>query len=207
VTAVRSGIMNLPFLLAIISMSISSGALVSSLVGYYVPFMISSAILIAIGSGLLSTVSPSGPQATWIGYQVIAGLGVGLGIQQSNMAVMTVLQPQDIPIGTGIILFFQSLGGGLTVAIAQAVFQNKLIASLSSTLPEIRNPATFVVSVGATELNKITKDIDGGKLVARVQGCYQSSLMTTFLLAAGFGAMAVVPALLMEWRSMKIRKK
>ena len=36
----------------------------------------------AIGVGLLSTLTPDSGHAKWIGYQCIAGIGIGFGMQQ-----------------------------------------------------------------------------------------------------------------------------
>lgn len=194
--------MNLPLLLSIVAMSISSGAIVS-MMGYYVPFMIASAVLVAIGSGLLYTLRVDSGHPMWIGYQIIAGFGVGLGIQQSNMAAQTVLPFNDIPVGTGIMMFAQSVGGGLTVAIAQAVFQNTLISKLKTCVPELPNPVAVVLNVGATDLNSFVSQISQGSLMDQVLAIYNNAIIQTFLLSAIMGSLAIVPALGMKWVSMK----
>jgi hypothetical protein len=141
----------------------------------------------------------------WIAYQALAGFGVGLGIQQSNMAAQTVLHLDDVPVGTGIMMFAQSVGGGLFVAIAQAAFQNSLISGLRSTVPELPNAAELVLNVGATALNTVIKGIDGGKLVDRVLTTYNHAIIQTFYIATVMGAAALLPALGMEWVSMRAR--
>ena len=80
-SAVKSGIMNLPMVLSLIIVSILSGVGVTML-GYYAPFMILGTIFGAIGVGLLSTLTPDSGHAKWIGYQCIAGIGIGFGMQQ-----------------------------------------------------------------------------------------------------------------------------
>lgn len=44
--------------------------------------MIVSSILAAVGTGMLSTFTPESGHAMWIGYQCLAGIGIGLGMQQ-----------------------------------------------------------------------------------------------------------------------------
>ncbi|KAI0547956.1 hypothetical protein F4679DRAFT_586065 [Xylaria curta] len=75
-SAVNSGIRNLPMLLSVIVASLIPGGLITAF-GHSTPFMIFSIVLAAIGSGLLTTWTPNTNTATWIGYQIIFGLGVG----------------------------------------------------------------------------------------------------------------------------------
>lgn len=89
VSPVRSGIMNIPMVLALVIFSVLAGGLVTKL-GYYTPFVYASAVLMSIGAGLLSTFTTETGSPKWIGYQVIYGAGVGLGLQQPLVAVQTV---------------------------------------------------------------------------------------------------------------------
>jgi hypothetical protein len=47
------------------------------MVGYYAPFMIAGGIFALIGSSLLYTLQVDSSAGQWIGYQVVAGFGVG----------------------------------------------------------------------------------------------------------------------------------
>jgi hypothetical protein len=49
--------------------------------GYYLPFSLFSAVLLAISNGLLSTLSPGTSTGKWIGYQILLGAGCGAGLQ------------------------------------------------------------------------------------------------------------------------------
>lgn len=53
-SAVKSGIMNIPMILALVVCSTLAGASVI-ITGHYVTFMIFSSVLMAIGAGLLTT--------------------------------------------------------------------------------------------------------------------------------------------------------
>lgn len=81
-----------------------SGGSVTAL-GYYTPFMIASAVLMAIGAGLIATLEVDSNRNAWIGYQCLLGFGVGLGMQQPLVAIQASLKPVDVPIGTSIIIF------------------------------------------------------------------------------------------------------
>ena len=94
-TAVRSGIMNLPLILGLVVISIVAGGIIT-VIGYYTPFVLASSILMSIGAGLMSTFATTTGHSHWIGYQLLFGFGVGLGMQQTLIAVQTVLPKADV---------------------------------------------------------------------------------------------------------------
>ncbi|KAF2280982.1 MFS general substrate transporter [Westerdykella ornata] len=199
VSATKSGIMNLPAILAVVIFSILAGGLVTAL-GYYTPFMLASAILIPIGAGLLSTFEVDTNSPKWIGYQVIFGAGCGLGMQQALIVVQTVLPDADVPIGTAIMMFMQTLGGALFISVAQNVFTNQLIKNLRTIVPDLASE--FVLTVGATEIkNKIAEQYRPGVIKA-----YNESLTETFYVSVATGALSLVGVLFVQWKSMKGKK-
>lgn len=52
--------------------------------GYYLPWAMASGVLTSIGTGLISTFTPTTSTGTWIGYQILAGAGRGCGIQMAS---------------------------------------------------------------------------------------------------------------------------
>lgn len=95
----RSGIQILPFMLSAVLTSILAGVYVT-LVGYYTPLLIFSAALMTVGAGLITTFGVDTVFGKWFGYQIITGLGAGVGFNVPLVAVQTVLPLEDIPIGT-----------------------------------------------------------------------------------------------------------
>ena len=49
--------------------------------GYYLPFSLACGIMMAVGTGLLSMLGSHTSTGKWIGYQIIIGVGRGLGVQ------------------------------------------------------------------------------------------------------------------------------
>lgn len=195
-SATKSGIMNLPAILGLVIISMLAGGLVTAL-GYYTPFMLTSSVLMAIGAGLLSTLEVDSGSPKWIGYQFIFGAGVGFGMQQTLVAVQTVLPADDIPIGTAIMMFTQTLGGALFISVGQNVFTNQLIKNLASIVPDL--DASIVLRTGATELkNAIDPEYLSGVLAA-----YNQTLTQTFYVSVACGTMSIIGAVFVEWKSMK----
>jgi len=191
--------MNLPMVLSLVLVSIISGIGVT-VVGYYAPLMIASSVIAAIGAGMLSTFTPASGHAMWIGYQCLTGIGIGLGMQQPLIAVQTVLDISQVPVGTSVIIFVQTLGGALFVSIGENVFTNKLVANLAKYAPEI-NPE-IVLSTGATSIQQtISKASLPGVTLA-----YNNALTHAFLVSAIMAALTLVGSAAIEWKSVKGKK-
>lgn len=80
VSASQSGVRNLPLILGSTIATITSGGLITAY-GHFVPFMIISAVRSTISSVLLYTLTTHSSSSQWIGYQALAGLGIGLALQ------------------------------------------------------------------------------------------------------------------------------
>lgn len=196
VSAVQSGIRNLPMLLAVVVASIFAGGLVTA-IGYYAPFMIAGTVLMSIGAGLLSTFDPETMSGKWIGYQILFGIGVGLGMQQPMIAVQTALDIKDIPTGTSVVIFLQTLGGALFVSVGQSVFTNGLVSALATNVPTI-DPSVILVT-GATNLQQTVP----AELLTGVIAAYSTALTKAFLVSIGLAAFTVVGSAFIPWKSVK----
>ncbi|MCJ1477933.1 MFS sugar transporter [Lambiella insularis] len=200
VSATESGIRNLPMILSQVIASLLGGVL-TTVIGYYTPFMYFSTILMAIGAGLLTTLTVGSGIGMWLGYQIIYGFGVGFGFQQPLMAAQTVLPLEDVPVGTSTVMFIQILGGALFVSAAQNVFENQLVTNLiAANIPNL-NPQT-IVSNGATALTNLVSTSD----LAEVLAAYNGAITKTFQIPLVMACLSIFGAIAMEWRSVKGKK-
>ncbi|KAI0424304.1 putative efflux pump [Xylaria sp. FL1042] len=198
-SAVNSGIRNLPLLLSVVVTSLISGGLITTF-GYYTPFMIFGSVLGAVGGGLLTTWKPDVSSSIWIGYQIVFGIGVGAGLQQPLIAVQTVLGIDDVPIGTSVIAFMQTLGGALFVSVGNSVFNNKLVEELVEHVPSVK--PQDIISVGSTNLQKVLPaDILPGVILS-----YNNALTTAFIVSTALAAISIFGAVFVEWKSVKGKK-
>ena len=180
---VGSGIMNLPMILALVVTSMTAGGLVTFF-GYYAPFVIASSVFMSIGAGLVSTFSVDVGSPKWIGYQIVFGVGLGFGMQQTVVAAQTVLPKADVPIGTAIVIFSQTLGGAIFISAAQNVFTNRLVSNLQKVLPDL-NPVV-VLGAGATSL----KDVIPAAFLANVLIAYNNALRHTFYVSVALASLS-----------------
>ncbi|THZ58252.1 MFS transporter [Aureobasidium pullulans] len=199
VSATKSGIMSLPLILGVVICSVVAGGLVT-VFGQYAPWMLASSVLMAIGAGLLSTLKVDTGHAEWIGYQALFGIGVGMGMQQILIAVQTVLPAADIPTGTAIVMFFQTLGGALFISVGQNVFTNKLVSGLKAAVPDL-DPA-IVLSTGATEL----KSAIGEQYRDGVLQAYNDALTNSYYVAVALATLSIIGSAAVEWKSVKGKK-
>ncbi|PNY23295.1 Major facilitator superfamily domain, general substrate transporter [Tolypocladium capitatum] len=195
-SAVTSGVMNMPMLLGVVLFTVASGVVVTAW-GYYTPFIIGAAVLMPTGYGLMSTLQMDSSAAAWIGYQLIAGAGVGIGMQQPLTAVQAVLDIADVPTGMAIIIFAQSLGGALFVTAGQTVFSNRLAAFVAEYAPRV--DPQLVLSAGATKI----RDVIAQQCLDSVVHAFNSALSNCFLASTATASAAVVGAVMVEWKSVK----
>ena len=198
VSPMRSGIDNIPLIMSQVVGTIGSG-IATVAIGYYMPFIYGSVVLMSIGAGMLTTFAVHTPSSQWIGYQVIFGLGVGLGFQQPIMAAQAVLPLADIPAGCTAVLFFQLLGGTLMVSIGQNLFTNRLSDGLSK-IPGV--DAVQVIQEGVTSLRTLIPS----DAITQALVVYNNAITKTFQASLILACLSVLGALGMEWGSVKAPK-
>ncbi|KAH7146765.1 major facilitator superfamily domain-containing protein [Dactylonectria estremocensis] len=130
---------------------------------YLLPLIISQVIIVvlggsistivSIGSGLISTYTPHTSTGKWIGYQIILGAGRGLGMQMPILTVQGFLPRPQIAIGTAFIMLGHTLGGAISLSIAQTIFSNSLRTEIRHYAPGVNTQS--VISVGAAAIRKV----------------------------------------------------
>ena len=103
VSPIQSGVRNLPLILAITIATVASGVGIT-VTGRPMPFMVVGGVLASIGVGLLYTLNIGTGSSKWIGYQVLTGLGLGLGFQVPISAAQATLPQIDIPSGSAMLI-------------------------------------------------------------------------------------------------------
>lgn len=186
-------------ILGLVFISIISGIAIT-LLGYYTPFMIGSSILMAIGAGLLTTLKVDSGHPMWLGFQALYGLGVGMGMQQPNIAAQTVCKLDDVPVATALTNFCLTLGGALFISVGQNLFTNQLVTNLVADVPNI--DPSIVLKVGATNLRHA---VDPSNL-SGVLTAYNGALIQAFRVSLAMACFSVIGALGMEWKSVKGKK-
>lgn len=196
-SAAKSGIQNLPLILGASIFSVVSGGLITAF-GHFIPIMIFGSILSAIASGLLYTLEIESGSGMWIGYQAMAGIGLGLIFQIPVIVAQSSVRPSDISTVTAMVLFFQTMGGAVFISAAQAGFVNQLLRSVPRTAPGV-NPALVVIT-GATDLRKVFSP----EQLAGVLEAYMDGLKIPFAISIACACVAVLLAFAPRWEKVKV---
>ncbi|KAH8896118.1 MFS general substrate transporter [Thozetella sp. PMI_491] len=191
-----SGVSLFPNIIAQIVFAVVSGGLVR-IVGYYLPWSVLAGVLLSIGSGLISTYSPSTPTSMWVGFQIILGAGRGLGMQMPIVAVQANLEYKQIAIAQSFIMLGHTIGGAVFLTVAQAIFSNSLRSGLYAFSPSV-NPEV-VLAAGATSFRTVVPASE----IAGVLQAYAQAVDHIFYLTTGAAVCSFCFAWGIGWASVK----
>lgn len=200
-SAVASGVASIPYFVSNFFCAMVTGAIVTK-TGYFNPPAIIGPMIAVIGCGLFTTLDTETRTAQWAGFEILAGGGIGIAIQQGIVAVQAVVPKESIPIATAIILFAQSLAGAIFVAVGNSVLRNQLESGLEAAkLPGV--DIAKVLSIGATEFRQVIPI----KSLSGVLHIYNDALDKVFTISIPLAGLGAICALGMEWKSLKSKKE
>ncbi|KAK7044538.1 major facilitator transporter-like protein [Favolaschia claudopus] len=197
-SATKSGIDLLPFMMGVVLTVITCGQLVGRF-GYYWPFLLVAPVFLAVGSGLLYTLSTTTPSARIIGFQILAGIGTGMGMQNSLLAVQVEFrnEPKLLGQATSMGSFAQFLGGTVGLGVAEPVFASELAKFLLKYAPNA--PAEIVKESPTAIYDALPPDMIPG-----VVKSYTESLRIVFVLGVPVAGLALLTATMIK--NIKIEK-
>jgi MFS transporter, DHA2 family, glioxin efflux transporter len=195
VSASNSGIRNLPLVIGCSLFTIISGGLIT-VYGHFTPLMVISSVIGTVGCGLIYTLNLHSSPGAWIGYQALAGMGIGFGFQIPIIANQASVAMSDLSSASAVTLFFQTIGGSFFVSAGQTAFANKLVALIPKDAPGVS--PHLVVATGATELRKVFSEDQ----LAGVLKAYMDGLKVTFALSIALAGITVPIALFAPWKKL-----
>ncbi|KAJ5717461.1 hypothetical protein N7488_003107 [Penicillium malachiteum] len=163
-----------------------------------IPFVYSllvGCIIHTVGVGLLSTITTSnGSHATDIGYEIIAGAGIGLTLGVLLLSTPYIVEDRDLAIATGTVVQLRFLGGAIGLAIAS----NILNGHLSQHLKGVLTPHEIHIFLeNVTKINYLSPDLQED-----VRAVFAQSYCTQLRVMIGFAA-AQLPAVLLLLKSKR----
>ncbi|KAF8180960.1 ABC transporter [Mycena galopus ATCC 62051] len=191
-SATRSGIDLLPFLLGVTTTVIGCGILVSRF-GYYYPFLVAAPFFLAVGSGMLYSIGLNTPKAHLIGFQILAGIGTGLGMQNGIIAMQVEFEdePKLLAQAQSVASFGQFLGGMMGLSVAEPVFASELTKFLARYAPDA--PAAIARDSPTTIYTVLP-----AALIPGVVRAYIESLRIVFVLGVPVAGLSLVAALFVQ---------
>jgi len=195
-TSASSGLRLLPYLISVTLAELIVGSAVTAL-GVYLPFMWFGTILFTIAASLLCTLTVSTSTAILIGYQILAGAGMGSSVQLCATSVRSSVSQKDVPIASALSVFAPFFGGFLAAGIAQNIFRAALEGRL---LESFSSPETAtILAAGA----KGSVALVLGSMQETVMEAYNYAVSRAFILAAVAGGVGFLCTFGVEWRNIK----
>ncbi|KAJ7176948.1 ABC transporter [Mycena filopes] len=189
-SATKSGLDLLPFMISVVVSVIAAGQIVGR-TGYYYPFLVIAPVFLALGSGLLYTLTTSTPSAKITGFQILAGAGVGMGMQNALLAVQVEFKDEKKLLAQAMSMssFAQFLGGTIGLAIAEPVFATTLGKKLAEYAPGapgalVKESPTAIWGPEGAGLS--------AEVVAGVARSYAEALRVVFVLGVPLAGLALL---------------
>jgi EmrB/QacA subfamily drug resistance transporter len=128
-TAMTAGLKLIPFMLGMLTASITSGKRISK-TGHYKKFPIIGTGLLTVGILLMRHLGISTSFWELASYELLIGLGLGLSMQTLVIAVQNSIDFKHMGIATSAHTFFRSLGSVVGVAIFGSILSSRLTQHL-----------------------------------------------------------------------------
>lgn len=116
------------------------------------------------------------------------------------VAVQTLLPESQHPVGMSVLMFAQTIGGAIIIAIAEAVFSTTLTSSITKFVPGI-SPAD-VIAAGAGNFRHVFNEKVGEGIIL----AYNRAVNHVFYLATGIVVASWVASCGLGWKSVKKAK-
>jgi EmrB/QacA subfamily drug resistance transporter len=124
-TSLLSGVYLLPYVLALTTMSVSTGFITKKTGIFKLPICLGM-IFTTLGFGLFIDLGAHRNLVKIILFQIIAGIGIGPNFQSPLLALQTTVESRDIGAATSSYGFLRQLGTSASVVIGGVVFDNEM---------------------------------------------------------------------------------
>lgn len=200
-SAVQSGIKVIPFSIATIVGTLTSGGVIRA-TGHYKPWLIGGPWFAAIAGGLFYTVTPSTSMAKLVGYQIILGYGCGASFQNTLIAIQAEYAPEPalIPQASSVVSFAQLVGGTLGISIGGTIFSNQLVHNLGPLAGQLGPEMVHAVRQSVIVVFQLPEPLRG-----QVVDAYIHSLATMFIIMVPCLAVAGLFGILVKDWNLKKR--
>ncbi|KUI69004.1 Putative HC-toxin efflux carrier TOXA [Cytospora mali] len=192
---VASGVHLLPFVCFMVAVCVLNGILLSSKLGYYMPWFLLSGVFMVVGSACLFIVNQYTSAAKVYGYTIIYGIGVGASIQMPFSVAAAKVRPEEAGLAIGYCTFFQFLGPAVALSIANAVFLNDALRDLLELLPALGKDAVLGALFGLDPAL-----LAGNSQVSRatIANVITTSMHTVYAIPLSSGALVLVLSIFMN---------
>ena len=171
-SALASGVRLLPFVCFMVALCVLNGVLLGKF-GYYMPWFLSSAVFIVVGSAVMYSVNEHTSTARISGYTILYGIGAGASIQMPFSVAQARAKPEEVALAIGFLTCSQLASPAIALSIGSSVFLNEAMRDLKELLPKesdaailatVSNAGTGLLSSSDPETNARTTHVIAGAL-------------------------------------------
>ncbi|OOF93405.1 hypothetical protein ASPCADRAFT_398443 [Aspergillus carbonarius ITEM 5010] len=154
---------------------IRSGQIVSRTLAKYIryfnPWFLVDSVFLCIANGLYIIFNPSSGSASWIGYQVLQGLGCGFAAQMPLLTVQHLIKDrlQFLPVAISVVM--QSIGS--------VIFQNQVVGQLHNHAGLDSGQVEILLTAGALKVRTVANQAFPDQLDA-VIAAYNDAITSVF---------------------------
>ncbi|MEU9026021.1 MDR family MFS transporter [Streptomyces sp. NPDC048383] len=197
-----SGVLTIPMIAGLFVSSTVSGQVITK-TGRWKAWLVSGAVLLTVGLGLLGTLRYDTPYWHIAVYMALTGLGLGMMMQNLVLATQNQVAPEDLGAASSVVTFFRSLGGAMGVSALGAVMATRVTHYVQDGLTAL-GPKAAAMGHGGTGGGGIP-DLD--KLPAPfrtvIEAAYGHGVGDVFLYAAPFALLSLVLVLFIKEVALK----
>ena len=190
-SATNSGLLLLPLMGGLMSMSILSGKVISR-TGRYKAWPVSGMAVATVGMYLLSRMDTSTGRVESSVAMFVLGAGIGMVMQVLVLAVQNAAEYRDLGVATSAVNFFRSMGGSLGVAVFGAVLATRTSSELAARLPGSASGGSFgaggidAIANSPERIRALPADVQEAVVGALAAAIHSVFLWAIPLLVAGF---------------------
>lgn len=194
----QSGLLMLPLIAGSMVGATGSGLLITK-TGQWKRYMVTGAVLLIIGLGLMGFTDHLTPIWHLSVFMVLMGLGQGMLMQNLVLVVQNTVDVRDVGAASGVVAFFRSLGGTIGIAVLGAILATRVSDHITTGFRDAGLPAPPDTG-GGTSLN-----LDGlpEQVVTIIQHAYADSTGFIFVIASAVAVITLVSVALMPHTELR----
>jgi EmrB/QacA subfamily drug resistance transporter len=190
-SATNSGLLVLPLMAGLMSMSLVSGRVIAR-TGHYRSWPIAGMGIAVVGMALLSRLDEQSSWVTSTIAMVVLGLGLGMVMQVLTLAVQNSVSYADLGTATAAVTFFRQMGSTIGVAAFGAIFASRLHTEITRLLPRAAGAldpqplSSTPVSSTPAQIRSLPPPIRDGLVEALSRSLHTVFLIAVPVLVLGF---------------------
>jgi len=189
-SATNSGLLVLPLTAGIVTMSITTGRLITR-TGRYKHWPIIGSTFMIAGLYLLSRMDTSTSRLQSSLFMLVLGLGLGMVMQVLIIALQNAVEHRDLGIATSTNTFFRSLGGAFGAALFGAILSGRLAYHLPRLLPPDAGAVDPALITGSPAMMRTLP----ANVQTAVAEAFARSIVSVFRWAIPFAVVSLILAL------------